>query len=181
MTQMITRSYDTFDQAESVVRELKEAGVEDADISVIGCRNDVDRDGESHAGEGAGVGGLIGGAAGLLAGLGWIAIPGIGPVVATGWLASTAAGAATGAVAGGLVGALTRSGVDEKDAHCYAETVRRGGSVVSVRVAEEHASTVEAIMDGATPIDMVDRRTAYEREGWTQFDPEAPPFVRPSM
>lgn len=99
MTQTITRSYDTYQQAESVVRKLKDAGVADSDISLVGRHADAD---ESHAGEGAGIGSLIGGAAGLLAGLGLIAIPGIGPVVAAGWLAATAAGAATGAVAGGL-------------------------------------------------------------------------------
>ncbi|MGO4670229.1 hypothetical protein [Bosea sp. 2RAB26] len=178
MTQTITRSYDTYQQAESVVRKLKDAGVADSDISLVGRHADAD---ESHAGEGAGVGGLIGGAAGLLAGLGLIAIPGIGPVVAAGWLAATAAGAATGAVAGGLVGALTGSGVDENDAHYFAETVRRGGSVVAVRATDEQAPTVVAIMDGATPINTIDRRAAYEREGWTEFDPEAPPYVRPSI
>lgn len=179
MTQTITRSYDTYSQADSVIRKLKDAGVADSDISLVGRGDEVD--GDSNAGEGAGVGGLIGGAAGLLAGLGMIAIPGIGPVVAAGWLAATAAGAATGAVAGGLVGALTSSGVGEEEAHYYAETVRRGGSVVAVRATDEQVPTVEAIMDGATPIDMVDRRTAYEREGWTQFDPEAPPYVRPAL
>ncbi|MGO4669750.1 hypothetical protein AB4118_26465 [Bosea sp. 2RAB26] len=179
MIQTITRSYDTYDQAESVVRKLKDIGVVDSDISFVGRRADVD--GENHAGEGAGVGGLIGGAAGLLAGLGLIAIPGIGPVVAAGWLAATAAGAATGAVAGGLVGALTKSGVDQQDAHYYAEAVRRGGSVVAVRANEEQAPAIVAVMDGATPIDAVDRRTTYEREGWTQFDPEAPPYVRPPI
>jgi hypothetical protein len=180
MTQTITRSYDTYDQAAGVVRKLKDAGVADSDISMVARRDGLETD--NNAAEGAGIGGVLGGAAGLLTGLGLIAIPGVGPVVAAGWLAATAAGAATGAVAGGLVGALTSSGVDEKDAHYYAETVRRGGSIVSVRATDEQAPAAEAIMDGATPIDKVDRRTAYEREGWTQFDPEAPPYppyVRP--
>jgi hypothetical protein len=65
----------------------------------------------------------VGGAVGLLAGLGLLAIPGIGPVVAAGWLVSTAAGAAAGGATGGLIGALTQAGVSEEDAHVYAEGV----------------------------------------------------------
>ncbi len=56
-----------------------------------------------------------------------MAIPGLGPVVAAGWLVSTAALGVVGGMTGGIIGALTRSGVDEDDAHAYAEGVRRGG------------------------------------------------------
>lgn len=138
---------------------------------VIGRREDH-RD--SNAGEGAGIGAGVGGAAGLLAGLGMIAIPGIGPVVAAGWLAATAAGAA----AGGIIGAMTSAGVNEREAHVYAKSVRRGGSVVSLRTSEARAPEAEAIMDRATPIDVATRRADYEREGWTQFDANATPYVR---
>jgi len=133
---------------------------------------------DTNAAEGAGIGATVGGAAGLLAGLGMLAIPGIGPVVAAGWLASTALGAAAGAAAGGLVGSFTNAGIDEDDAHYYAETVRRGGTVVSVRAADEHAATVEAILDGATPIDRDARMAQYRQEGWSRFDDEADPYVR---
>jgi hypothetical protein len=81
------------------------------------------------AGKGAGIGAAVGGVGGLLTGLGLLAIPGVRPVVAAGWLVATAAGAATGAVvggaAGGLVGSLTGAGVPERDAQFYAEGVRR--------------------------------------------------------
>ena len=83
------------------------------------------------AGKGAGIGAAVGGVGGLLTGLGLMAIPGVGPVVAAGWLAATAAGAVTGAAvggaAGGIIGGLTDAGVSEDDAHVYAEGVRRGG------------------------------------------------------
>ncbi|KUL93899.1 MULTISPECIES: general stress protein [Bosea] len=177
MTRTITRSYDDYADATAVVEDLERAGFSNSEISVIGRRGeDVD---DSNAGEGAGIGAGVGGAAGLLAGLGMIAIPGIGPVVAAGWLAATAAGAAAGAAAGGIIGAMTSAGVDERDAHVYAESVRRGGSVVSVRAAEGRAAEAEAIMDRATPIDMATRRADYEREGWTQFDANASPYARP--
>lgn len=179
MTRTITRSYDDYAAATAVVEDLGAAGFSDSEISVIGRRgDDVD---DSNAGEGAGIGAGVGGAAGLLAGLGMIAIPGIGPVVAAGWLAATAAGAAAGAAAGGIIGAMTSAGVDEKDAHLYAESVRRGGSVVSVRTSEARAVEAEAIMDRATPVDIAMRRADYEREGWTQFDANATPYVRPSI
>lgn len=178
MTRTITRSYDDYDTARSVVAELESAGFSTENVSLIGRDDDAD---DSNAGEGAGIGGAVGGAAGLLAGLGMIAIPGIGPVVAAGWLAATAAGVAAGAAAGGLIGAMTSAGVDERDAHFYAENVRRGGSVVSVRVADARAMEAEAIMDRATPINMTTRRSEYEREGWTQFDANATPYVRPGI
>jgi hypothetical protein len=179
MIRTITRSYDDYATATAVVEDLEAAGFSDSEISVIGRQGDgVD---DSNAGEGAGIGAGVGGAAGLLASLGMIAIPGIGPVVAAGWLAATAAGAAAGAAAGGIIGAMTSAGVDERDAHLYAESVRRGGSVISVRAAEPRAAEAEAIMDRATPVDMVTRRADYEREGWTQFDANASPYVRPRI
>ncbi|HEV7339814.1 MAG TPA: general stress protein [Bosea sp. (in: a-proteobacteria)] len=180
MTRTITRSYDDYAAATAVVEDLESAGFSNSEISVIGRRGDATDDtDDSNAGEGAGIGAGVGGAAGLLAGLGMIAIPGIGPVVAAGWLAATAAGAAAGAAAGGTIGAMTSAGVDEKDAHLYAESVRRGGSVVSVRTSEARALEAEEIMDRATPVDMATRRADYEREGWTQFDANASPYVRP--
>src|SRR5208337_657093 len=71
-------------------------------------------------------------------------------VVAAGWLVATAAGAATGAVvgaaAGGLVGSLTGAGVPERDAQFYAEGVRRGGTLVTVRVDDARASTARELV-----------------------------------
>src|ERR1700730_2327927 len=85
---------------------------------------------------GAAVGGTIGTGLGVLAALGMLAIPGLGPVVGAGWLAAMATGALAGAAAGGIIGALTKAGVSEHDAPVYAEGIRRGGAVVSVRVPE---------------------------------------------
>ncbi|WP_038358062.1 general stress protein [Bosea sp. UNC402CLCol] len=172
MTQTLTRSYENYETARSVVEALEAEGVSAADISVVGHAKADD----SNAGEGAGIGAALGGAAGLLAGVGLLAIPGIGPVVAAGWLASTAAGAAAGGVAGGIVGALTSTGHSEEDANYYAETIRRGGSVVSVRVADEQVPAVEAILDGASPIDRDARLAEYRAAGWNRFDETAEPY-----
>ena len=175
MTRTLTRAYDSHTTARSVVEQLEAAGVSSSSISIVGRNSDTN---ETNAAEGAGIGAGVGGAAGMLAGLGLLAIPGIGPVVAAGWLASTAAGAVAGAAAGGLVGSFVKEGHDESEAHYYAETVRRGGSVVSVRTEPEHEATVQAILDGATPIDRATREADYRSGGWSRFDENADPYVR---
>src|SRR6478672_10513996 len=144
MTATITRLYDDYATASQAVTSLESAGVPQSDISIVSNNSDnwysnksgkVDRDRDGvddraeGAAKGAGIGATVGGVAGLLAGLGMIAIPGIGPVVAAGWLASTAAVAAAGGVTGGILGALTEMGVSNEDAHVYAEGVRRGGTL----------------------------------------------------
>ena len=128
---------------------------------------------------GAGIGGVVGGGAGLLAGLGLLAIPGLGPVVAAGWLAATAVGAAAGAATGGLVGALVGAGVSHGEAEVYSESVRRGGTLVSVRVADGDAGRIQAILDRFKPIDPAVRGAEYRKAGWKTFDPKAAPY-RPS-
>lgn len=175
MTRTITRSYDNHETARAVVEQLEAAGISSSNVSIVGR----DGDGETNAAEGAGIGAGVGGAAGLLAGLGLLAIPGIGPVVAAGWLASTAAGAVAGAAAGGLVGSFVKEGYDREEAEYYAETVRRGGSVVSVRAEPEQEATVEAILDGATPIDRTSREAEYRAGGWDRFDENAGPYRPP--
>ncbi len=178
-----THVYDTQDEAEHVVSALETAGIPHSDISLIGSNHDnrysdtstTGTTGEHAAGTGAGtgasVGTLVGGGAGLLAGIGALALPGIGPVVAAGWLIATLTGAGVGAGAGGLLGSLTGAGVPEKDAHVYAEGLRRGGTLVTVRADDVQATQVEGIMIAPNTTTIASRRTAYEAEGWSQFDP----------
>lgn len=180
----IARVYDSYGQARQVVADLENAGIATADINLIAnkyvCDETARIDEPSAAGPGAGVGAALGGTAGLLAGLGIIAIPGLGPVVAAGALAATAVGAAAGAATGGVVGALVSAGVPEQEAHVYCEAVRRGGTMVSVRVADGKVAYVQQLMDRYAPIDPAERRTTYTGEGWKRFDPEAAPY-RPTQ
>lgn len=136
--------------------------------------NGKDDRAEGAAG-GATTGGLIGGGVGLLAGLGMLAVPGLGPVVAAGWLASTAAGAAVGAVGGGvlggIVGALTHEGVDKRDAEVYAESIRRGGAVVVVRNEDKRRGEIEAALSDYNSADTAVRGDYYRSSGWTGYDP----------
>jgi len=178
----ISRLYKHYDTGARVVAELEHFGIPHTDISIIAnndtgwfdrnrsTRIDRDADGTDDRAEGAaagaGIGATIGGVAGLLAGLGLLAIPGIGPVVAAGWLASTAAVAAAGGATGGLIGALTQSGIGEPEARHYAEGVRRGGTLVTVRVRDTDRMQVEAIMDRHNPIDTKGTAAADQTVDW---------------
>jgi hypothetical protein len=182
MVQTVTAIYDTYDFAVSAVDDLEAAGIPPSDISIVSNnvdnRYDKDRPAPAEdAGKGAGIGAAVGGVGGLLTGLGLLAIPGVGPVVAAGWLVATAAGAMTGAVvggaAGGLVGALTGAGVPERDANIYAEGVRPGGTLVTVRVDDARASRAREILQRYKAVDPALRSAAYRESGWTSFDPNA--------
>jgi len=192
MAQAITRLFDTYEDAAAAVRDLEAAGLHHDRISLLanngaghrlahGHGDGVDdNDAGEGAAKGATTGGLIGGGAGLLAGLGMLAIPGLGPVVAAGWLASTAIGAVVGAVAGGatggLLGALKDAGHTDEEAHVYAEGVRRGGTLVSVKPADEaEATTARRILDN-TGVDTVRRGADYREQGWQAYDPAAPAY-----
>jgi len=137
------------------VHALEAAGVPHNDISLmsgdkdrtIGTNVAGDTAKATGAGTGATVGTVLGGDAGLLAGLGSLAIPGVGPVVAAGGLIATLTGAGVGAAAGSLLGSLTGAGVDEADAKGYAEHVGRGGTLVTVRASDEDAMQVEYLLE----------------------------------
>ena len=180
MTATISRVYDSYWKAEQAVTKLKAVGIPDADISLIANRNVSSQYAhveDSHATSGgAGVGAALGGGAGLLAGIGLLAIPGLGPVVAAGWLAATAVGAVGGALAGGIVGALIDAGVPEADAHVYSESIRRGGTMVTVRTADGNESIVRSALDSMSPVNVETRRLEYQKTGWTKFDPNAPDY-----
>ncbi|MDP3404854.1 MAG: hypothetical protein Q8S03_09195 [Brevundimonas sp.] len=200
----VTRLYDTHTQALNAVSDLEAAGVRADDISIVsnntdnwhaghkhksdshsGPLGDRNGDGENDvadgAGKGAATGGMLGAGAGLLAGLGMLAIPGLGPVVAAGWLASTAVGAAAGAAAGGatggLLGALKEAGHSDEDANVYAEGVRRGGTLVSVKTSGDDEARIESLMDGRQGFDAATRGQAYRESGWSAFDVEAKPYT----
>jgi len=187
MTQTITGLYESYPAAEAAVTDLEAAGIPAANISLIA--NDLERrpgqEGESaaleDAGKGVSIGAVVGGAGGLLAGLGVLIVPGIGPVMAAGWLATTVIGAIGGAVvggaAGGLVGALTHAGFSEEHANVYAEGVRRGGALVTARIEEGHVAAAKGILDAHHPIDPEVRGAAWRAAGWQGFDPAAPAYT----
>lgn len=176
----IARMYDSYADASAAVRELEAAGFSHDDVSLVGhggasAPADDATGGGTAAGTGATLGTLVGGGAGLLAGLGSLAIPGLGPIVAAGWLVATLAGAGVGAAAGGLLGALTGAGVSEEEANVYAEGVRRGGNLVTVRADEARAPEAERILARHNPVDVGSRRSEYQAAGWSRYDEAATP------
>lgn len=179
--QTVTGLFDNYSDARAAVTELETAGVPSNDVSIVGRNADHESDAAEGAATGAGVGAAVGGAGGLLAGLGMMAIPGVGPVVAAGWLASTlvgaVAGAAVGGAAGGLIGSLTDAGVSEDDAHVYAEGVRRGGSLVTARVEDALVPRARAILASDRSVNIEQRRAAYQHEGWSRFDETNPDYT----
>jgi uncharacterized protein (TIGR02271 family) len=116
--------------------------------------------------KGAGTGAAIGGGLGLVAGLASLAIPGFGPVIAAGPIASALAGAGIGAAAGGMIGALTHVGVPEHEAEYYAEGVRRGGVLVTVRAEDDRADDVADIMENHGAQDVEERAAEWQSSGW---------------
>lgn len=179
----VSRVYDTYAQARNALAAVEAAGVPEDQVSLVANKyvseEYADVEEVSAPATGAGIGGAVGGGAGLLAGLGLLAIPGLGPVVAAGWLAATAVGLAAGAATGGLVGALVKAGVPDDEAQIYSESVRRGGTLVSARVPDEDTQRIQSILDRHEPIDATVRGDEYRKEGWTAFNPKAPPY-RPS-
>ncbi|MFC3637155.1 hypothetical protein ACFONL_07120 [Camelimonas fluminis] len=183
----VSALFDTPAEATNAARRLESVGVPASDISVVSNNSEnwySDPDGNEVANDaltGAGLGAAVGGAGGLLAGLGLMAIPGVGPVVAAGWLAATAVGAAggaaTGAAAGGLVGAMVGDGVPEREANVYAEGVRRGGTLVSARVEPALVDRAQAVLRETQQVDLAAREAAYRETGWARFDPDAPNYT----
>ena len=126
--------------AETGVDSLIAEGFRNEDISVLLQDNTGTKDfaHEKHTkapegtATGATTGGVIGGTLGLLAGIGALAIPGVGPFIAAGPIMGTLAGVGSGAVLGGIVGALVGMGIPEYEAKRYEGAVKDGGVLLSV-------------------------------------------------
>jgi len=188
----IVALFDEFDDAVKAVRALETGGFQHEDISLV-ANNVADRHstqvtgaargrGETEAAEGAGTGAtigvVIGGGAGLLAGLGMLAIPGVGPVVAAGPLIALITGAGVGAAAGGIIGGLVGLGVPEEEAHYYAEGVRRGGALVTASIPADQIERAVDIIEQHDPADVERRSATWRQTGWTRFDERAAPLDR---
>ncbi|WJH35260.1 general stress protein [Paenibacillus aurantius] len=127
-------------EAIKAIEDLKRQGYSSDEISVIAKNKDDVSDISDETGTkapeglatGAATGGVLGGVTGLLAGLGALAIPGVGPIIAAGPIVATLTGAAVGAGAGGLVGGLIGMGMSEEEAHRYNDYVDQGNILVLV-------------------------------------------------
>ena len=195
MAKTVVGLFDTFTEAQNVVQQLTNSGFDRNEISILA--NDARGEyansravGDSSstaegAGAGAVGGGVLGGVLGLLVGVGALAIPGIGPVLAAGPLAaalgtagaSTLVGAGIGAAAGGVIGALVGAGIPEEDASFYAEGVRRGGTLVMVKSSDDMAQRAYDLMRNSGAVDIDQRSGDWRNSGWNRFDPKAEPYT----
>ena len=131
----LSRLYRDGVEARAVVDELKATGLPEGDIGIIAPSQSRLRGRDARtANRSAGVGAALGGAAGLLAGLGAFVLPGIGAVA--------------GGAAGGVVGALIEAGISKRDAAAFAEGVRRGDNLVTIRVASQDRDFYQRILAG---------------------------------
>jgi len=181
MTRTVVALYEDMPTAQQAVEELSNNGFDRAQISLVsqdaeGRYTSQTGDGEStgeNIAEGVGVGAAVGGIGGLLVGLAALAIPGVGPIIAAGPLASALIGAGVGAATGGLIGALGESGVPPEQAEYYAEGVRRGGALVTAQVPDENVDRAISILERYNPIDIQRRASEWRSEGWTGFDSDS--------
>src|SRR5436189_674026 len=132
--------YPTYGAVDGAVESLRASGFRSTDISVLFPENvgtkDFAHEKGTKAPEGAATGGttgaIIGGALGWLAGIGALAIPGLGPFIAAGPIMAALAGAGAGGVVGGITGALIGMGIPEYEAKRYEGRIKEGGILLSV-------------------------------------------------
>jgi hypothetical protein len=179
--------FDNMTQARAAALDLEKAGILHSDISLV-ANNETEEYAarntdtgyapvEGHAiGHDATVGAEIGGVAGLILGLTGVMIPGLGWIAGAGWLMGTILGAGTGAIIGGLVGALTHVGVPTEDAGYYTEGVRRGGTLVAVRAEDIDAQRVADILSADGAVDINERAAQYRAEGYSSTSTGYPPI-----
>jgi uncharacterized membrane protein len=184
-TKTIVGVFNSVGDAQEAVRELESQGIARNDISIVANKNAVgyetmdrvDRDKTADVVADAGIGAAIGGVGGLLlSAAGAITIPVIGPVLAAGPIVAALTGAGIGAAAGGLIGALTESGIPEEEAKQYAEGVRRGDVLVTVKVDDSQADRVCTVLDQHNAVDVDDRVKNWRERGWSGYREDEAPY-----
>jgi hypothetical protein len=147
--------------AEAAVDRLTAAGFSTRDVSVLmsGMEGSKDfaaeRDTKADATTGVAVGGIVGGTLGLLAGIGAVAIPGAGPLIAAGPIVASLAGLGVGGAVGGLVGALVGLGIPEYEAKLYDGRVKDGEVLLSIHCARcEEIANARSILTTLGAVDI---------------------------
>lgn len=142
--------------AERIIQRLSLASFPYSDISVLMPETDTNHDighvkatkAPEGTATGAATGGIAGGVLGLLAGVGALAIPGVGPLIAAGPIMAALSGAAVGAAAGGVVGGLIGLGIPELEAKIYEGKLKTGNYLISVHARDsEHVTRAKEIFE----------------------------------
>lgn len=149
--------------ANDIVTRLKSSGFADNDISVLFPDKSSTREFAHEMGTkapegaavGAGVGGVVGGTLGLLAGIGLLAIPGVGPFIAAGPIMASLSGIAVGAAVGSIAGALVGMGIPEIEAKRYEGKVKDGNILISAHSdTAERTASAKRIFEAAGATDI---------------------------
>jgi len=177
--QIITALFDDLTTAQAALSDLVNAGVKRDDISLVAAdaTGDYTRrinsgdiaDEDVKGGEGAGFGAVVG----ALVGLGAMAIPGIGPIIAAGPIAAALIGAGVGAAAGAVTGGVTASlvdmGIDTETATYYEEGLRRGGTLVIANIDDAQVDKVISTLNSHHPTDLDTKVSEWQRSGWAGY------------
>ena len=185
MNKKISATFEHEEEAVRAIHELTEAGFNRENISVVAKHTreseEIRQETGTKAPEGmtTGVlaGGALGGAAGILASLGALAIPGIGPLLAAGPIAAALAGATLGAGVGGLAGGFIGLGIPEKEAEYYDERVQAGEVLVMIDEDEAMRSRIYEVFrrSGATNTSYFDEDGTSTTSGMMPVDERVPP------
>jgi hypothetical protein len=184
----------SYSQAETIVDHLRMEGFSHNDISVLfpdkSSTREFAHEKSTKAPEGAvagaGTGGALGGALGWLAGIGALAIPGLGPFIAAGPIMAALGGAAVGAAVGGIAGALVGMGVPEYEAKRYEGRVKEGGILISVHADSSDAvSRAKSVFEKAGAKDIATAGEASAGSGdhdrARATEPASPPYASPPV
>ena len=183
--------FATYSSVELAVDELRDCGFRNVDISVLLPENIGTKDFAHEKGTkapegvtaGASAGAVLGGALGWLAGVGALAIPGLGPFIAAGPILATLAGVGVGGAVGGFAGALVGMGIPEYEAKRYEGRIRDGGILISVHcdnsdwvkrakgvMKETGAQDVSSTGEASADFDVSDKPKPRTRTGGGRFE-----------
>jgi len=185
MIKKISATFEREEQAIQAIHDLQAAGYNQDNISIVtkdrkeseALRTETGTKAPEGLTAGAITGGTLGGAAGVIASLGALAIPGVGPLLAAGPIAAGLAGATVGAGIGGLTGGFIGLGIPEKEAEYYDERVHEGDVLVMVDEDEAMRSQIYEIFErnGANNTSYFDPDGTSRTSGMAPVDERVPP------
>jgi len=185
MTSTVVGLFDSRDHAVSAVNDLIKKGIDRNRVSVVAAdpagklyREHVNDEGNiapEGAASGLTSGAIVGGLLGVLIGAGLIFVP--AGVLAAGPIAGLIAGGAAGAATGGILGGLIGVGIPKEHADVYAESVRRGGTLVMVQAAGNEVDVVREVLDRDGAVDIEERGAHYRSQGFAGYDANAPVYT----
>lgn len=180
MSKTVVGYFEDLDKADKLVQDLKALGLSGDKINLAahnpqGGKSPAFKEIDQGRPDSARAGAILGGAAGFLAGILALSVPGVGPVIVAGPLFAGLLGSAAGAAGGAIAGALKQNGVPDEEAEQYSQGIKSGGAVVLASVDDDQVEAVTRVMqeDGAVDIDERVPPKAAPKAA-LPYDPKAP-------